>query len=124
MKTSFFNLILAVLVVCANPAQAHGDVEPKHGGIMNTGGEFSFELLRHKDGLTFYVEDHGVPVSTKGAKGTVTVTRNGVPSMTSATWKEPNIVLTKGVSLLPGDRLAVRLELPDGAVINGRFVIK
>ena len=115
---------VAAGALVATAALAHGDAEPKHGGVMNTGGEFSFEMVRRGADLIFHVEDHGVPVSTKGARGAVTVTRSSVTSSSPIIPKEPNIVIAKGVKFASNDRLAVRLELPDGAVINGRFTIK
>jgi hypothetical protein len=45
---------LAVLIAAAQlgwPANAFGHVgDPKHGGIMNTGGDISFELVAEKAG--------------------------------------------------------------------------
>ena len=113
----------AVWALAVSEATAHGDVAPKHGGIMNS-GETSFEMVRTNDGLRFYVEDHGDFVQTKDAKASVTVTRAGVVQAWAATPEPPNIAVARGPRLQPGDKVVIRLELPDGAVVHGRYTIK
>ena len=67
--------LLALGLLMVSGAHAHGDWPPRHGGLMNEGGETSFELVRRGRDVILYVEDHGTPVPTQGAKGVLTVSR-------------------------------------------------
>ena len=47
--------------------------KPKFGGIVAEGKAFDAELVAKPDVLTVYVSDHGKPMSTKGARGKITL---------------------------------------------------
>ena len=66
--------ILALTSVLTLPAmvQAHGDVEPKHGGVVAIVKDIDYELVAKPDTVTIYVEDHGKSVDTKAAIAKVT----------------------------------------------------
>lgn len=66
-----FALVLATpLVVLAAGSHDHS---PKFGGIVAEGKAFDAELVATPDLITLHVFDHGKPMSTKGAKGKVTL---------------------------------------------------
>jgi hypothetical protein len=118
-------LLVAIIAIAAAPAHAHGDWPPKHGGLMNEGGETSFELVARGTKIILYVEDHGTPVSTQGAKGTLTVTRG------SKTWSaEITRLGDNGLEsrltrpLARGDRVLAKVTMGNGSIAAGRFVIK
>lgn len=117
-------VIVAVLLAAAG-ARAHGDWPPKHGGIMNDGGETSFELVARGRTAVLHVEDHGSPIPTQGAKGTLTITRG------DSTWTSEiravggNRLETRlPQSLVRGDRVLAKVTMGNGSIAAGRFVIK
>ena len=67
--------ILALTSVLTLPAivQAHGDVEPKHGGVVAIVKDIDYELVTKPDTVTIYVEDHGKSVDTKAGTAKVTM---------------------------------------------------
>ena len=123
MRTRWTGICLALALQCAN-ASAHGIAQPKHGGLVDIGGEVTFELVRQKSGLTIHVEDHGKPVDMKGATGELLL--GSETGKRLATLKEagPSSVAAKPVALRSGDRLFVRITLGNGAIIVGEFAIK
>lgn len=110
------------LLVAASPwaAFAHGDWPPKHGGVMND-GETSFELVQRRDGLHFYVEDHGELVRTAGSTPTLIVRRNGTENSHAGKPQGDNALFFAGVRLQPSDDVVVRVTFAQGAVAVGRF---
>jgi hypothetical protein len=68
---------LALGLVAASTAFAAGghgdDHKPKFGGIVSEGKAFDAELVAQTDLITVYLSDHGKPMSTKGAKGRITL---------------------------------------------------
>jgi hypothetical protein len=119
-------LLLALACLAAVPAaMAHGDYPAKHGGLMNEGGETSFELVARDRRVTLYVSDHGTDVPMKGAKGSFTVTRGTAERSTPLTPADANALRTTTAQrLLPGDRVKARVEMPDGSIAVGRFLVK
>lgn len=54
---------------------SHGshDLKPQHGGTVAEVQEIAFELVIKPDSVVLYLTDHGKPLSTAGAKGTLTL---------------------------------------------------
>lgn len=104
---------------------AHGDWAPKHGGLMNIGGETSFELVRSSKGrVTLYVEDHGSLVSTAGATGTFEVRHLDHVATTPLSAEGDNrLKADKPQRLAPGDKVTARVTMGNGSIAVGRFVI-
>lgn len=115
---------LALLVVGAGAsasALAHCDAQPRHGGVMNDGGAFCFEMVHQRGLVNFHIDDHGQPVPTDNVRGVLVVERDGVQSVTPLHSKKPNIMVAKVKPPLPSDRVGIRIDLSDGSVINGRY---
>ena len=53
--------ILACSTLASAPALAHGGAAPKHGGVVQTASDLSFELVAGEGAAMLYVEDHGKP---------------------------------------------------------------
>ena len=90
--------ILALTTVLTLPAivQAHGDVEPKHGGVVAVVKDIDYELVAKPDTVTIYVEDHGKSVDTKAATAKVTILTDGQKSEASLTPAGDNKLEAKG----------------------------
>jgi hypothetical protein len=114
----------ALCVALAGHAWAHGEA-PKHGGIMQTVSDISFELVNQDGKATIYVEDHGKEVATAGASGKLT-TLNGkekteVPLAPSGT----NAMTSSGdARLSAGSKVIASMTLPDKRTVNVRFSVK
>lgn len=108
----------------ASVSLAHGDWPAKHGGLMNEGGETSFELVARKGKAVLYVEDHGTPVPTAGAKGTLEVARGAETLNVELRAADGNrLQAVSPVSLKPGDRVKARVVMANGSIAVGRFFI-
>ena len=73
MKQTAIILALVSIFGISTLAQAHGDVEPKHGGVVAIVKDIDYELVANTDTVTIYVEDHGKSVDTKAATAKVTM---------------------------------------------------
>jgi hypothetical protein len=117
-------LVLVSLLACCGVSLAHGDWPPKHGGQMNDGGETSFELVGRGPSIAFYVEDHGSPVAMQGARGTVTITRGSSISSAEVRFDTGNrLVARLPHKLQTGDRVLVKVTMPNGSIAAGRYVL-
>jgi len=122
-------LILAAIVpmlwMGPLPAQDHDD-EPKHGGIMNwnENSEFTLELVATRSDVIIYIEDHGVLVPTKGAKGQLVVTSGGTTKATELRSDGDNRVIAPGASIANADKAVATLTLPNGSLMLGRYIFR
>ena len=100
--------------------------EPQHGGVTNwnTNSEYSFELVVNGESAIIYVEDHEVPVATSGAKGELTVTRNGWSQTAKLEPDGDNRMMARGLSIKGGDRVVARITLANNVIMLGRFIAK
>jgi len=119
---SVTGLVLAGLSI--NPAQAHGDAKPIHGGIVQKVNDVGFELVLQADGATIYLMDHGKPMASKGITGKLTVLQGS--NKTEADIKEAgdNTLRVLGLKLGKGDKLVAALSNVGGKSITVRFTIK
>ena len=114
-------IFLSSFINCA--AWAHGDWPPQHGGIMNTGGETSFELVQAATGVYFYASDHGEPLSTQGATGKLTQVRTGATITYEAKADGKERLLVKGLRVRSGERITLQVVFSAGNVAVGRFLV-
>jgi hypothetical protein len=115
-------LVLAGLSI--NPAEAHGDAKPIHGGIVQKVNDVGFELVVQADGATIYLMDHGKPMASKGITGKLTVLQGS--NKTEADIKEAgdNTLRVLGVKLGKGDKLVAALSNVGGKSMTVRFTLK
>ena len=108
-------------------AFAHGAERPKHGGIMGRGDEsVSVEFVLEKGVVSVYVEDHekDVPIPAEKVKEAwLSITGSGrTPQQVRLAPAGGNRLSASGLSVRVGDRLSVRLVLPDGTE-SGSLVV-
>jgi hypothetical protein len=120
------NLVLALLVVfaagAAPDARAHG-AQARHGGVVQTANDLSFELVARPDGAVIYVEDHGKPVATAGMSGKLTVL-NGAEKSEAAITPAGDRLEAKGVKVVKGSKVVAALSTADRKAITVRFTAK
>jgi hypothetical protein len=119
---SVAGLVLSSLSM--NPAQAHGDAKPQHGGILQTANDLSFELVAQADGATIYLMDHGKPLAAKGITGKLTVLQGSNKVEADIKEASDNTLRVMGVKLGKGDKLVAALSNVVGKNMTVRFTIK
>ncbi len=119
---SVTGLVLSCLSM--NPAQAHGDAKPQHGGIVQKANDLSFELVAQADGAMIYLMDHGKPLASKGITGKLTVLQGSNKVEADIKEASDNTLLVMGVKLGKGDKLVAALSNVGGKSMTVRFTIK
>ena len=104
-------------------AHAHGGAAPKHGGVVQTASDLSFELVATPEGAALYVEDHGKPVNPAGMSGKLTVL-NGTEKSEAALSASGDKLEATGVKLSKGARAVAALTTADKKAITVRFTVK
>lgn len=119
-------LTVAVLGLTAlgfNAALAHGDAKPKHGGIVRSANDLSFELVPSADGAALYIEDHGKPMPLTGMTGKLTVL-NGSDKSEAQLAVVGDKLEAKGVKLMSGAKVVAALATSNKKAITVRFTVK
>ncbi len=123
MKKLLTVAVLGLSALSFNVALAHGGGKAKHGGVVATASDLSFELAAEGGNAVIYIEDHGKPVAPTGLKGKLTV-------LSGAEKSEADLVVAgdkleaKGITLAPGAKAVVALVTPAAKAITVRFTIK
>ncbi len=115
---------LAISCLSMNPAQAHGDAKPQHGGIVQKANDLSFELVADADGAMIYLMDHGKPMASKGITGKLTVLQGSNKIEADIKEAGDNTLRVMGVKLSKGDKLVAALGNVGGKSMTVRFTIK
>lgn len=114
--------VLALLVPLA--AWSHGDWPPKHGGTMNKGGETSFEMVPLREGLKFYISDHGEDVKTGGSEASLSLKRGDAEKRYVGRPAGRNEIFFPKARVGKQDSIRVRIKFENGSVAVGRFAAK
>lgn len=122
MKKLLNAMVLGLSVSLLNPALSHSE-KPRHGGTLAEAKDLNFELVSQDGKAVIYILDHGIPVDTAKASGSLTVL-NGTekteidlqPAGDNRLASADNVLLTKGTkaiaSLALGDKkVSVRFSL-------------
>ena len=115
---------VAACVVLSGNVLAHG-AKAKHGGVMQSAGDLSFELVA-KDGKTvIYVDDHGKEMATRGASGTLTVLKGAQKIRLPLEAGAGNMLVVKGdAQLAPGSKAVAAVTFANKKAVSVRFAIK
>lgn len=124
MKKIFAVAALAAGVILSGQAFAHG-AKPKHGGIVQTAGDLSFELVAKDGGATIYVDDHGKNMQTAGATGTLTVLNGTQKTELALASGGDNTLVVKGrADLARGSKAVATVSFADKKAVSVRFSVK
>ena len=124
MKTLFASAAIAISLACSGPALAHG-AKPKHGGIIASAADLAFELVAANGKAVIYVDDHGRALSTRDAKGTLTVLQKGKKSQSMLEASGDNtLTSTSAVKLAKGTRAVASITLPGKEPLSVRFSVR
>lgn len=115
---------MVLAVAASGNVLAHGE-KPKHGGVVQSANDQSYELVYKDHKATIYVEDHGKPVSTAGATGKLTVLNGAEKSEVLLAPTGDNVFVTKDEAKLEkGTKAIAALTFADKTAVNVRFSVK
>ena len=123
MKKLFTVVALGLSALSFNAVFAHGGGPAKHGGVVATASDLSFELVGAPDGAVIYVEDHGKPMAPTGIKGKLTVL-NGTEKSEADLVVAGDKLEAKGVKLAKGAKVVAALVTPSAKAITVRFTVR
>lgn len=124
MKKLITLVAMTLAVALSGTALAHGE-KPKHGGIVSTANDLSFELVNNEGKTTLYVTDHGKPLNTAGVTGKLTVLNGKEKTEVPLEAAGDNTLAAKGdVKLSKGAKTVAALTFPDKKNVNVRFAVK
>ena len=116
-------VVLSLSALSFNAAFAHGGGPAKHGGVVATASDLSFELVGSPDGAVIYVQDHGKPMTPTGLKGKLTVL-NGAEKSEAELVVAGDKLEAKGIKLASGAKVVAALVTPSAKAITVRFTVK
>jgi hypothetical protein len=124
MKKLMALVAMTVSLAVSGTALAHGD-KPKHGGVVSSANDMSFELVNKDGKATVYVSDHGKPVDTNGATGKLTVLNGTEKTEVPLEAAGENTLATKGeAKLAKGSKAIAAMTFADRKTVNVRFAVK
>lgn len=124
MKKLMALVAMAAAVALSGNVLAHGE-KPKHGGVIQTASDLSFELVNKDGKATIYVEDHGKPLATTGASGKLTVLNGAQKTEVPLEPAGDNTMAANGDAKLgKGAKAIATLTFADKKTVNVRFSIK
>ncbi|MFC5460527.1 hypothetical protein [Massilia niabensis] len=124
MKKIFAVAALAASMTLSGNVLAHG-AKAKHGGIVQSAGDLSFELAAKDGRTTIYVDDHGKDLPTAGATGTLTVLKGAQKTELPLIPSAGNTLVVKGdASLVKGNKAVAAVTFADKKAVSVRFSIK
>ena len=122
-KTLMAMIATGMIALSFNAVQAHGDAKPKHGGIVQTANDMSFELVARADGVAIYIEDHEKAVSVAGAGGKITVL-SGADKAEAELKPASDKLEATGIKLAPGSKVVASVVTADKKTISVPFSVK
>jgi len=120
---SLWTLVLAALLP-APVAIAHGGGTPRHGGIVQSANDLSFELVAGDGRATIYVEDHDKPLATAGFGGKLGVLLAGLKADAPLKPAAPNALVASGLKFGPGAKVVAVITTPQNQSLAVRFTLR
>jgi hypothetical protein len=116
-------LLLSAATLGAATASAHGTASARHGGVVQSANDLSFELVATPDGAMLYVDDHDKAYDAKRLSGKLTVLQGSHKSEAALTAAGGNRLEAKGVKLDQGAK-AVAVVADGIRTTTVRFTLK
>jgi len=124
MKKFVAMAALALTALASAAALAH-ESAAKHGGIVRTAGDLSFELVNKDGKVAIYVDDHGRDLPVAGMSGKLTVLNGSAKTEVPLAAGSGNMLVAKGdAKLAPGAKAVAAITFPDKSTKTVRFPIK
>lgn len=124
MKKFLITAGVGMALAFSGSALAHGG-KPKHGGIVQTAGDLSFELVAKDGKTTIHVEDHGKDKPTAGASGVLTVLKGTDKFQVPLAAGGANTLVAQGdARLARGAKAVAAITFANGQAVSVRFAVK
>lgn len=123
MKTLSAALLVGATALSAGNALAHGAAAAKHGGVVQTAADLSFELVATPEGASLFLEDHDKALQSAGLSGKLTVLNGAEKSEAELKPAGGNKLEAKGVKLNKGAKVVAVLNMGKKPV-TVRFTVK
>jgi hypothetical protein len=124
MKKFLACLTVAASVIVSGNVLAHGD-KPKHGGIVQSANDLSFEMVNKDDAIFIYVEDHGKKLPTAGTTGKLTLLNGTEKSELPLEPAGENMLAAKGgAKLAKGAKAIASITFATKETVNVRFAVR
>ena len=124
MNATMKRLLALLLLTASGLLMAHGDGTPKHGGVVQSANDLSFELVGLDGSAMLYVEDHGEALSTVGYGGKLSVLLNGVKTDAPLKPAGANKLLAEGLKLAAGAKAVAVITTPQKQTLSVRFTLR
>ena len=103
---------------------AHGDAVARFGGIAVASGEMTVEFVISPGKVSVHLNDHGDPVSVKGAEGTLVVEASDGEGRAIAMRPHPDDGFEfSDVALKHGETIKFFAKMPDGQVHVAKLAV-
>lgn len=124
MKKLIALAAVASTLALSGNVMAHGG-KARHGGIVQTAGDLSFELVSKDGKTTIYVDDHGKALPTAGATGVLTILKGTQKAAVPLHPGGANMLVTKGDAVLAkGSKAVAAVTFADKQAVSVRFSVK
>lgn len=124
MKKLIALAALGTALILSGNVMAHGS-KARHGGVVQTAGDLSFELVSKDGKTTLYVDDHGKDLPTTGVSGTLTVLKGTQKTAMPLEAAGGNRLVAKGDAVLSkGSKAVAAVTFADKKVVSVRFSVK
>jgi hypothetical protein len=123
LKTALGAALLACASLTATPVLAHSGGAPKHGGVVQTASDLSFELVAGADAATIFIEDHGKPLAPTGMSGKLAVL-DGANRSEAALAVAGDKLEAKGLKLAKGAKVVATITTASRKAITVRFTVR
>ena len=121
MKKLIALTAIALGMALSGQSLAHG-AKPKHGGVVQSAGDLSFELVSKDGKAVIYVDDHGADYATAGASGSLTLLSGARKSEAALEPSGSNgLTSTTKVKLERGSKALASITMPGKEPIRVRF---
>jgi len=115
------SLLLAAHLLAPLAARAHGAAEPRHGGVVQTAADLSFELVGTPAGAALYVLDHDAAYDASKLAGRITVLNGARKSEAALRFVAGNRLEAAGVAFGPGAKAVVLVNGAGPTPLSMRF---
>ena len=119
----FAAMLLSAAALGAATVSAHGTAPARHGGVVQSANDLSFELVATPDGAALHVDDHDKAYDARKLSGKLTVLQGSNKAEVPLTPAGGNRLEARGVKLDRGAK-AVAVVTDGSRTTTVRFTLK
>jgi hypothetical protein len=108
------------LAIIAPSALSHGNLEPKHGGIVQEAHDMVFEVVREENSISLYIRDHGNDYPTANLRGSIIILASGEKTEMSLTSSGGNKMTAKAI-ISDGSKVLISVNEGDHHPVTIRY---